>query len=68
MPLYEYECANGHLTEENRRFKDREEPCYCRICGLPAKPVISKVNFTFGFTLSESSHLPGHKDELVRNI
>lgn len=27
MPLYDYRCANGHVTEERRSFDEREIKC-----------------------------------------
>ena len=32
MPLYEYECPEGHIREELRRYEDRERPAYCQTC------------------------------------
>ena len=41
MPIYEYRCPNGHLTEELRSFKDRNRRVKCDRCGRVAKRIPS---------------------------
>lgn len=69
MPLFEYKCDNGHITELLRSIRERNAPCICTECGMDARPAISMVNHTFGWKLSDESHfVKGHPDELVKNI
>ncbi|OPY82493.1 MAG: Zinc ribbon domain protein [Syntrophorhabdus sp. PtaU1.Bin153] len=39
MPLYEYECPNGHSNDLFFRIADRPETVECPMCGLDAKQV-----------------------------
>ena len=41
MPVYEYECVNGHLTERIRPVSSRNDPMQCADCGLPARLIMS---------------------------
>lgn len=41
MPLYEYECPNGHVTEHLATVTNRAKPHYCNTCGLTAEYKIS---------------------------
>ncbi|GIW17440.1 MAG: hypothetical protein KatS3mg064_0597 [Tepidiforma sp.] len=41
MPLYDYRCARGHVTELRRLFGEREAPAACAACGGAAAPVFS---------------------------
>jgi putative FmdB family regulatory protein len=41
MPLYEYKCADGHTHQRLRKMAERDEPCTCLECDLPAEPIIS---------------------------
>lgn len=68
MPLYEYVCAKGHRTERLRDAEDRNEPCLCDQCGQPALPVLSPVNHSFGWRLTEKSHIKGNRDEFERDV
>lgn len=38
MPVYEYQCPNGHVTTEFRSIGDRERPlvCYCHYIAIKA--------------------------------
>lgn len=68
MALYEFECNKGcGRFEVSRRYEEIKE-VRCPACKGEARRVVSPVNFTFGFRLSESSHEIGAKDELVRRI
>jgi putative FmdB family regulatory protein len=40
MPIYEYKCPEGHITEELRQMFWREQPTMCE-CGKEAKFIIS---------------------------
>lgn len=32
MPLYDYKCPGGHITEKIRKYLDRDQPVLCH-CG-----------------------------------
>lgn len=42
MPLYEYECLNGHIVEAFRSIDDRKDCPVCP-CGQTTKSVVSAV-------------------------
>lgn len=46
MPIYEYRCANGHLTE---RFQRMSDPALetCDTCAAPVKKVLHPVSIHF---------------------
>ena len=69
MPIYEYHCqACGYEFEKLRSFEERNLMS-CPECGAKADIKISLANHTFGWRLSDESHLPGrHPDTLVRDI
>lgn len=46
MPLYEYECQNGHHVEEIRDYPSRDSESTCTSCGEPLKRVPSAANST----------------------
>lgn len=50
MPIYEYECINGHRFEVFRHKIDDKERV-CPECGKLAVRIPSVVNHTFGWTL-----------------
>lgn len=41
MPIYVYECPNGHKTEMIRAYDDRLEPVPCHLCDAHASYTIS---------------------------
>ena len=41
MPLYEYRCVSGHVTECLRRYDDRDEALDCLECGGRTKRIVS---------------------------
>lgn len=41
MPIFVYQCVNGHDTEELRRTDDRDAPADCAECGQPAARTMS---------------------------
>lgn len=45
MPLYEYECPTGHVTERLRAIKHRETLQLCEVCGKETKLIISAPFF-----------------------
>lgn len=36
MPMFEYCCQQGHITEELRSYAARDEFVGCRVCTIPA--------------------------------
>jgi putative FmdB family regulatory protein len=46
MPLYEYECDNGHRFEVIRKFSD-PPIAVCPTCGAPVHKLISSPAFQF---------------------
>lgn len=44
MPLYEYRCPEGHVTELVRKMDDRNQPAECRVCNGPAERIVS-INY-----------------------
>jgi len=41
MPLYEYECQNGHRSEASRPIDGRDIDNICPVCGQLARRVMS---------------------------
>lgn len=41
MPLYEYRCASGHVTEKLRRYLERDRPVVCPECDMEARRIPS---------------------------
>lgn len=35
MPIYDYQCSNGHSVEELRKVDDRNNELKCQECGEP---------------------------------
>lgn len=68
MPLYEYECKCGYRFEALRGMDDRHN-AICPECGELADKVMSVVNHTFGFRLTDACHERfGPRDEFERDI
>ncbi len=44
MPVYEYECKSGHVTEVLCPVNDRPSRVRCA-CGRGARPILSAVSF-----------------------
>lgn len=41
MPLYEYQCRAGHVTESRQLLAEKAAHVKCWICGRQAKPILS---------------------------
>lgn len=41
MPLYEYRCEAGHVTEQLRRYGARNRAAVCEECGQEARRIPS---------------------------
>lgn len=44
MPLYPYECSNGHETEILRTVSTRNDEVVCEECGQPSRLVIGTTH------------------------
>lgn len=58
MPIYVYQCEQGHRKEEWRRISEMDDPVTCD-CSLPMKKIITPVQFTAGFL--GSARNPGYQ-------
>lgn len=43
MPLYQYRCHNGHVTDEIVTYDCRNDPVRCTVCHEMAVRIISPV-------------------------
>lgn len=43
MPLYQYRCKNGHVTDHITGAASRNDPVPCEVCGELASRIISPV-------------------------
>jgi len=69
MPLYEYHCGACKLKFEALKPVKERDSAPCPQCGQPAKKIMSAVNFSFGWTLSDRSHDRfGPRDEFVKDV
>lgn len=68
MPIYQYRCKVCELGFEKLQPMPGEETMPCPECGGEGERIISIVNHTFGFRLSEKSHQRFHEDEFVRDV
>jgi len=69
MPLYEYRCGACGLKFEALKPVEERQIAQCPQCGQPAKKIISPVNFSFGWTLSDRSNDRfGPRDEFVKDV
>lgn len=55
MPVYEYECENGHRFEEWHRIEDRYN-AVCRQCGKPVRIKISLSSFRMDVPVTFRTH------------
>ena len=49
MPLYEYECVNGHRFEAIRPMERRGDPIHCDKCRGLAHLVMSRTHWYMGW-------------------
>lgn len=68
MPIYVYYCEHCNSKFEIISPMPGYQAHRCPLCGKGAERRIAPVNSTFGFRLSDESHLKGHKDEFVRDV
>jgi putative FmdB family regulatory protein len=65
--LYEYRCRCGHEFETFRPV-DQRRTARCPKCGRLASKKLSVVHSTFGWRLTDSSHIRGNPDSIERDI
>ena len=53
MPMYEYRCENGHVTEKLHKPTPISHYIYCADCGHQAPRIWSRVNHMFTGFLRE---------------
>ena len=69
MPLYEFLCKKCQIRFEALKPIEERHNANCPKCKKPAGKVMSVVNHTFGWTLSDASQERfGPKNELERDI
>jgi putative FmdB family regulatory protein len=69
LPLYEFYCESCQLKFEALKTVDERHEAQCPQCGKSVPKVMSIVNHTFGWTLSDRSHERfGPRDEFVKNV
>jgi putative FmdB family regulatory protein len=68
MLLYEYQCHCCHSVFEYRKAVEERQTAVCPHCNGIGDKRPSLFGYTFGWRLSDESHLAGHKDELVKDI
>ena len=64
MPLYEYECANGHRFENIQKFSDPPVTA-CPTCDAPVQKLMSSPAFQFkgtGWYITDYARKGGGKD------
>lgn len=68
MPIYEYHCPVCGANFDVRLSMNDKSLIRCPICRSEAKRRMSVVNHTFGFRLTEESHIKGNPDEYERDV
>lgn len=69
MPLFEYVCEACQIKFEVLKPIAERAKAQCPGCGQLVKKVMSVVNHSFGFRLTDASHERfGPRDEMERDI
>lgn len=69
MPQYEYACPQCQNKFETMKAMGQRHRAKCPHCNTESKLVPSPVNHSFGFRLTERSHLRfGPRDEFEPDI
>lgn len=58
MPLYEYECKNGHRFEVKRPIDRRHDEIHCQDCRAIARLVMSLSVWRMGFEWLKTAKMP----------
>ena len=67
MAIYVYKCGCGKEFELIVPMPGKSV-VMCPFCKQQAKRKLAPCNHTFGWRLSDQSHLKGHADEFVRDL
>ena len=67
MPIYTFKCVGNHEFDELKAFSDGDT-AICPECGKTAHKQFWSCNWTFGWRLTDSSHIKGNNDKLERDI
>lgn len=69
MPIYEYSCLSGHVTEAIRPVKDHALNIECPECGAPASKILSATPTSFRFADSSGrKRSRSNSQDIVRNV
>ena len=70
MPLYEYECKNGHRFETFRPMAESGEPIHCSECRAVARQLVSvPAPAQFGWRLTDAAHERfGPREEVEKDV
>ena len=49
MPLYEYECSDGHKCEKDRPMSQASSDASCPECGQVARRIMSRFTWGMGW-------------------
>jgi putative FmdB family regulatory protein len=67
MPLYEYQCTCGYQFEARQPLELRAN-AQCPKCEKLANKKLSTINASYGWRLTEASHIPGNPDRYEKDI
>lgn len=68
MPIYQYRCRKCDKIFDILDKMPGKPEFKCPDCGKLSERIMSACNYTFGWRLSDDSHIRGHKDKLVKDI
>ena len=63
MPVYEYRCPSGHMTDAYRTIDERSRPEPCATCGVGAEKCISRPAFAIPDIGGYTSIIDGRRIE-----
>lgn len=63
MPVYEYRCPSGHVTDAYRPVSGRLQPEKCATCGVYAEKCISRPAFAMPDIAGYTSIIDGRRIE-----
>jgi len=68
MPVYEYDCPECRNRFQLRMAIIARDRGKCPECGSPGERRMSLTNHTFGWRLTDQSHVRFSTDEYVRDV
>jgi len=74
LPLYDFKCEACQLRFDALKGIDDRHSAECPRCGQRSRKLMSVANHTFGWRLTEDSHLPTKnlykrkQDEWEKNV